>query len=367
MKRFLFFLVLVSVGTLAFAEDLIDQARKDRLLNLHRTFLIANQLNYTKPLLKGVAGAMTTEPTQGVVVEGGTAAEEQLNQAVEPSASPTDPVAGASPSPDTQLPKTAGRFPSLLDNNMIVAFYGSPFSTKMGILGEQTMDETARLVKLKAAEWDAINGDQHVIPAFHLIYATVWADATVGVLSDKVVQQYIDCAAANDMIVILDHQMGKNDPVACVRSMLKWLKYPNVHLAIDPEWKTINPGKEIGSINASDINGAQELIQEYLVKENIQQKKLFIVHQFNWKMIINRELVRSDFDRIDLIHNADGFGPPALKLGTYNYVCLAKNMPVKGFKLFFPKPWKADGFDKPMMSPQQVLDLTPRPVFINYQ
>ena len=223
------------------------------------------------------------------------------------------------------------------------------------------------MVKLKPAEWDALNGDEHVIPAFHLIYGTVWADANVGILSDKVVQQYIDCAARNEMIVVLDHQMGRNDPVACVRSMLKWLKYPNVHLAIDPEWKTDNPGKEIGSVQASDINRAQELIQEYLVKENIEQKKLFVVHQFNWKMITNREQVRSDFDRIDLIHNADGFGSPDLKLGTYNFVSLAKNMPVKGFKLFFPKPWKTEGFVKPMMTPQQVLNLKPRPVFINYQ
>jgi hypothetical protein len=365
MKRFLFLLVPALACNLVFAEGALDQVRKDRLLNLHRSILIANQHVYAPPHLQGVAGSLTTDPAPVVVVEGGTA----------PAESPANPEAVANPdespapaaSPEAVLPKIAGLYPSLLDNNMIVAFYGSPFSTKMGILGEQSMEETVRLVKLKAAEWDAINGDQRVIPAFHLIYGTVWADANVGILSDKIIQQYIDCAARNDMIVVLDHQLGKNDPVECVRSMLKWLKYPNVHLAIDPEWKTINPGKEIGSINAGDINRSQELIQEYLVKEKIEQKKLFIVHQFNWKMIINRELVRSDFDRIDLIHNADGFGSPDLKLGTYKFVSLATNMPVKGFKLFFPKPWKTEGFDKPMMSPEQVLNLNPRPVFINYQ
>jgi hypothetical protein len=372
MKRFLFFLVPVVACVLAHGEGALDQTRKDRLLNLHRTILIANQHVYAVPQIQGVAGSLTTEPAAPIVVEGGVIDGEASPA---PQSSPDDSQSGsgaspspsASPSPDAPLPKTAGRFPSLLDNNIIVAFYGNPFSTKMGILGEQSMDETARLVKLKAAEWDNFNGDEHVVPAFHLIYATVHADAGVGVLSEKVVRQYIECAAANDMIVILDHQLGKYDTVECVRSMLKWLKYPNVHLAIDPEWKTLNPGKEIGSVYASEVNRAQEIIQEYLVKEKIEQKKLFIVHQFNWKQILNREQVRADFDRIDLVHNADGFGSPSLKIGTYKYVSLAKNMPVKGFKLFFPKPWKTEGFDKPLMTPEQVLGLNPRPVFINYQ
>lgn len=351
-KRFLILAcAALALANLA-AETAADAQGRDRLLSLHRSILIGNQKQ----------AAQAKAPVGGLVTEAQPVAAESASG----TAAAAAPAESASSTPDG-LPKTTGPYTSLLDNNMIVAFYGSPFSTKMGILGEQSMEETAKMVKLKAAEWDALNGDLNVIPAFHLIYATVWADGNVGVLSDKVVQQYIDYAAANDMIVILDHQLGKYDPAGCVAGMLRWLKYPNVHLAIDPEWKTTHPGKEIGSINASDVNKSQELIQEYLVKEGIQQKKLFIVHQFNWKMIANREKVRSDFDRIDLIHNADGFGNPELKLATYNYVSLAKNMPVKGFKLFFPKPWKSDGFDKPMMTIEQVLKLTPKPVYINYQ
>lgn len=258
-------------------------------------------------------------------------------------------------------------YPSLLDNNMIVAYYGNPFSTRMGILGEQSIPETANLLKLKSAEYDVLNGEQNVVPAFHLIYATVWEDANVGYLSEAKIKEYVDYAAANDMIVILDHQLGKFDVAASVTRMLPWLKYPNVHLAIDPEWKTVNPGKEIGSIKAEDVNVAQQLIEDYLEKEGIEQKKIFIVHQFNWRMISNREQVRSDFPRVDLIHNADGFGAPALKMDTYNFVANARNMPVKGFKLFYPKAWKSDGFDQPLMTPEQVLSIYPKPVYINYQ
>ncbi len=33
------------------------------------------------------------------------------------------------------------------------------------------------------------------------------------------------------MIVFIDHQIGRFDPVASLRRMLPWLAYPNVHLA----------------------------------------------------------------------------------------------------------------------------------------
>lgn len=256
---------------------------------------------------------------------------------------------------------------SILSNNIVVAYYGHPRSTKMGILGEQSIEETGRLLKAEAARWDAVNGDEGVIPAFHLIYATVWADANVGVLSDEVVKQYVDYAAANNMIVVLDHQLGKYPVEDCMKKMLPWLQYPNVHLAIDPEWKTLNPGKEIGSIYARDVNRAQELMQEYLTGMGAKERRMLIVHQFHYRQILEREQVRDDFDLIDLIHNADGFGSTTLKLDTYRYVAKATNMPVKGFKLFFPKSWKSAGYDKPLMEPAEVLQLKPRPVFINYQ
>jgi len=274
--------------------------------------------------------------------------------------------APALPKAGIQIPKE-GPYPSLLSNNIIVAYYGHPRSSRLGILGEQSLEETAKLLQEKASTFDALNGDQGVIPAFHLIYGTVWADAEIGLLPNDLVKKYIEFAQSKGMIVILDHQLGKYSVEDAVKTMLPWLKYPNVHLAIDPEWKTLNPGKEIGSIRGEDINKAQELIQNYLVSLGEKKRRLFIVHQFNWRMIMDRQVVKDDFDLIDLIHNADGYGSPALKLDTYRFVAQAQNMPVKGFKLFLPKSWKDAGYDKPLLSPQEVLKLDPKPVYINYQ
>ncbi|MCE1207065.1 MAG: hypothetical protein LWX00_06645, partial [Spirochaetia bacterium] len=85
------------------------------------------------------------------------------------------------------------------------------------------------------------------------------------------------------------------------------------------------------------------------------------------KMIQNRSQVRSDFDRVLLIHTADGFGSPSLKKNTYALNAKAENMPIKGFKLFFKSDFPLAGFDNPLMSPAEVLALDPEPGLIIYQ
>jgi hypothetical protein len=257
--------------------------------------------------------------------------------------------------------------PGVIDNADVVAFYGHPLSFYMGILGETSIEEMAEGLREVAEEYDAVNGDRGVVPAFHIIYATAYADANVGVLNSEVLAEYIQFAEDNGFAVILDHQLGKHDVVESVREMLPYLKYPSVHLAIDPEWSTLKPNEVIGSVHASEINEAQQIIQDYLEEEGINQRKMFVVHQFNWVMIEDRPEVRTDFDRVDLVHNADGFGPPRDKHLSWNYNRAATNIPLKGFKLFYPKEWRDGGYDDPLMTPEEVLALEPRPVLIMYQ
>lgn len=257
--------------------------------------------------------------------------------------------------------------PGVIDNADVVAFYGHPLSFYMGILGETSIEEMAEGLREVADEYDEVNGDRRVVPAFHIIYATAYADANVGILDSEVLTEYIQFAEDNGFAVILDHQLGKHDVVESVRQMLPYLKYPSVHLAIDPEWSTSKPNEVIGSVHASEINEAQQIIQDYLEEEGINQRKMFVVHQFNWVMIEDRPEVRTDFDRVDLVHNADGYGPPEDKHQSWEYNRAATNIPLKGFKLFYPKDWRDGGYDDPLMTPEEVLALDPRPVLIMYQ
>ena len=256
---------------------------------------------------------------------------------------------------------------SVLENQMVVAFYGQPSSTRMGILGEQSMTESKKLLDETVKTCQAVSGGKTVLPAFHLIYATCYPDADVGVLAPETVLRYIEFAAQNNMIVILDHQLGRLSIETAMNNLLPWLKYPNVHLAIDPEWKTPNPGVELGTITAADVNKAEQMMDDYLKAENLPGKRMLILHQFHSKMISDRDAVRSDFSRVDLVHHADGFGPPQLKLDTYKFLAGMKNLPVKGFKLFLPKSWKSKGMDIPLLTPAQIMALVPAPVYISYQ
>ena len=340
-------------------------------------------------------GTETEAPETGAVPETGVAAAE--NESPAPATDATDTPADEAPvaqgSADTStttslnaeeapeaMPVSAPvvsepwnygaeppPIPGVIDNSDVVAFYGHPLSFYMGILGETPIEEMADQLRDVAREYDAVNGRRTVAPAFHIIYATAYADANVGVLDSEVLAEYIEFAEENDFVVILDHQLGKHDVVESVRQMLPYLHYDSVHLAIDPEWSTLTPNEVIGSVHAEEINRAQQIIQDYLKEEGIDQRKMFIVHQFNWVMIEDRSLVRSDFERVDLVLNASGFGPPGDKTKTWDYLRAATNIPLKGFKLFYPKDWRDGGYDDPLMTPEEVLALEPRPVLIMYQ
>ena len=259
------------------------------------------------------------------------------------------------------------RFPSVFDRYTVVGYYGNPNSNRMGMLGEHSIAQLAELLQETADLYDAHNDELGVKRAFHLIFATVWPDANLGRLPERQIMEYIDFANENDMIVILDHQIGRFGVEQSFREMLPYLTRGNVHLAIDPEWRTLQPGREIGWVYAEEINRIQEIMQEYLLEQGIFERRMLMVHQFHPKMIQNRDQVRNDFPLVDLLLNADGFGHPALKLSTWRLIAEADNFPLKGFKLFYPKPWKTTGIDAPLMTPEQVMGIVPRPVYINYQ
>jgi len=278
----------------------------------------------------------------------------------------TLPQTVAKPSLQGGFGTLADRIP-LIANNTIVAFYGHPFSQKMGILGLYPKEEIAQRVKTYARYYDDANGPDGAVPAYYIIYGTCWPGGEIGFLKDSVLEDYILYAQTQGMIVFVDHQIGKYSVKESMEKILPFLKYPNVHLAIDPEWRTLTPMKDIGSITAGELNQAQKIMQDYIIANNITGIRMLVVHQFQDKMISNRELVRADLDRVLLIHTADGFGSPAVKRNSYALNSRAGNMPIKGFKLFFKSDFPLAGYDNPILAPSEVMALDPRPSLIIYQ
>ncbi len=256
---------------------------------------------------------------------------------------------------------------SLLQNSDVLAYYGHPNSRNMGILGRYSIEELDKMLTEKAAEYKAVSGGRDIKKAFYIIYGTVWEGAEIGILGHETLMRYIDYGIKNDVLVFIDHQIGKYDPIDSLKKMLPYLHYPNVHLALDPEWRTLKPMVDIGHVTAEEINRAQQVMQDYLIENNLPGERMLVIHQFNYIMIRNREAVRSDFERVRLIHNMDGIGHPGMKRSSYEFNARAANMPLKGFKLFYNLGIPGAGFDNPIMTPQQVYELNPRPVVIMYQ
>jgi hypothetical protein len=255
----------------------------------------------------------------------------------------------------------------LILNNDILAFYGHPDSPNMGILGRYTMEDLKVLLDELAAEYDEVNGSRGVRKAFYLIYGTVQPGGKIGYIAGETLEEYLDFALENDILVFIDHQIGRYDPVDSLKEMLPYLRYPNVHLALDPEWRTTRPMKVIGSVEAGELNRAQEEMSRYIEENEIPGDRILVVHQFDWKMIENRDAVKTGYKQVNLVHCSDGFGSPALKRGTYAYNALAVNMPIKGFKLFYDFNIPGAGSDDPLLDPVEVISLNPRPSLIMYQ
>ena len=258
-------------------------------------------------------------------------------------------------------------FSSLLLNNDILAFYGHPGSRNMGILGRYPMEELNQKLSELAAEYEAESGGRTVLKAFYLIFGTVWPGGDIGIIGEEILKKYINYCLENDILVFIDHQIGRYDPVDSLKRMLSWLKYPNVHLALDPEWRTAKPMEEIGFVTAEELNRAQQIMEDYLVENDLPGERFLVIHQFNWRMIKNREKVESNFSRVRLVHCADGFGAPHLKRSAYAFNAQAENMPIKGFKLFYNSGIPGAGYDHPLMTPREVYGLNPRPYIIMYQ
>ena len=267
----------------------------------------------------------------------------------------------------------------LSGDELIVGYYGRPGVSSLGVLGQYSIEELTPLIQAKADEYDQINGQQEVIPAYHLIYGLAAGDPGRNKeyllpLSNEKLMAYIKAAQSNAFIVIIDTQLGALTPVEAIKPVLKYLKYDNVHLAIDPEFEVnglnIRPGKVIGHISGEEINQVQSAMADYMKENGITENKALVVHQFTQGMVTGKDAVKP-YDKINLIMNLDGHGSPALKITTYNglYTATVASKIPGGFKLFFKE-------DKPsMMTPPQVLGLesvdnekiVEAPRYVNYQ
>jgi len=256
-----------------------------------------------------------------------------------------------------------------LDRHRVVAYYGNPLAPQMGILGEYPPAELIRRLRAQAAAYQALSPERTIVPAIHLIYAVAQEragrDGTYLLrMEDELIDRWVRLTQDEGMLLFLDIQFGKSTIEREFPHVARFLREPNVHLALDPEfaWGPDEfPLVDIGHIDGAVVNRAQDLLQQIVI-ENRLPNKILVIHQFRPDMLKNKASIRPSA-WVETVIDADGFGAPLVKLDQWQRVIRDENVQRPGIKLFYQQDAKSGG----LMSEADVMALTPSPLVIIYQ
>jgi len=260
---------------------------------------------------------------------------------------------------------------ALLPFNRIVAYYGNFYSTQMGVLGQYQPDIMMAKLASTTATWHEADPSTPVIPA--LDYIVVTAQGSAGKdgkyrlrMPDSQIDKALELMSKVNGLVFLDFQVGLSDVKTEVSLYESYLKLPNVELSLDPEFDMeagARPGTQIGTMSASDINWAANYLAN-LVNENKLPPKILVIHRFTQDMVTNYRQI-TPLPQVEVVMDMDGWGSPAKKKNTYQQVIVAEPVQFTGFKLFYKNDLLSPSTG--MLTPAEVLHLSPQPSYIQYQ
>ena len=245
----------------------------------------------------------------------------------------------------------------------VVAFYGAPQSHALGALGIGSPDKAVRRLAKQAKPY--AKKTRPVLLALELLADVANRDpGTDGLYRTRqpssVIRRYLAAARRAKGLLVLDIQPGHADFLTETRHLDRWLREPDVGLALDPEWHTPGavPGTQIGSVTAEDVNAVARHVAAIVRKYRLPQK-LFVVHQFTPDMIAGKERVQQP-PGLAVTMNVDGFGDRPNKISKYHQFTHDGTHFHRGYKLFYEE-------DTNLMTPRSVLALQPRPDFVVYE
>ena len=272
----------------------------------------------------------------------------------------TDPTAANAAAPP-ELPRGGRRiFPA----HTVVAFYGAPQQEELGTLGIGTPAAAGRRLERQARLYR--RSGRSPLPAFELIATIVHASpGEDGDHSQRqtpaTIRRYLRAARARRALLILDVQPGRAPFMREVKAFRRFLREPDVSLALDPEWSMAPgqvPGQQIGSTDAATVNEVSRYLSR-IVRQGDLPQKLLVVHRFTHDMLRDEDRLESH-PGVALTVNVDGFGDRANKIAKYRELTRGRRERHHGFKLFFKE-------DTNLMPPRRVLRLRPRPELIVYE
>lgn len=265
------------------------------------------------------------------------------------------------------VPELPGGGQLVFPGRRMIAMYGHPGVGAMGVLGEQGIDATLDRAASLAATYDGLSPEP-VIPALEVIVTVATASAGEdnqysAVSTVEEIRPWVEAAGEAGTYVVLDLQPGRTDFLTQAKVYEELLLQPHVGLALDPEWR-LKPGQvhlnQVGQVSAAEVNTVVDWLADLTERHNLPQK-LLILHQFQTRMVTDRDTVDLDRDSLAVLVHADGHGAPGMKMDTWD--TLRADLPAGmwlGWKNFYDE-------DSPTFTPAQTMDVRPRPWFVSYQ
>jgi hypothetical protein len=272
-----------------------------------------------------------------------------------------EPAATATPTPPPELPG-GGR--TILPGKRVVAFYGAPQAEELGELGIGSPASAGRRLLKQAGAYEAAG--QPIMPAMELIAVIAAAHpGEDGMYRTRqpasIISRYLRAARRIGAVLILDIQPGRSDFFTETVRLERWLREPDVGLALDPEWRVTDaevPGDVIGRVEPREVNAVSAWLQQLVDRHRLPQK-LFVIHEFTDDMVDETEITQRP--GLATVFNVDGFGGRAIKRAKYR--SFARQTPPHahmGFKLFYRE-------DIQLMKPRNVMRLKPPPSLVVYE
>ena len=303
-------------------------------------------------------GQAATEPPEGASLRPAAPTRAQAERATRLFLRSNPAKANSSGGSGTGGGGGSGR---LFPSHRMVALYGSP-AMPATILGRIGVKRAKRKARQEARRYNSQKTPS--IPAFDLV--AVLATSSPGPdhkyrmrAPNREIKRYVDAARTMGGRVLLDIQPARSTFLREIRALRRWVRKPNVDVALDAEWNLGRhgvPGRDQGSVSARYLNRVSRRLQGIVRSHHLPPKAL-VIHQFQRRSIHRRRAVRQRH-RVDVTLDFDGIGRPREKKAGYERY--SDRDLFNGIMLFYR-------LDTHLMSPRRVLDLRPKPNFVAYQ
>ncbi len=270
------------------------------------------------------------------------------------------------------MPPAASELPrggrELFPRYRLFGYSGYPGAPGQGRLGIGSLDARMNEIEQRGKAW---RGGRTLLPVMELIAVTVHrSPGSDGMYrtrtSEAVIKRWHDAATKHKALLLLNIQPGRADFIDEVKYFEKWLKYPNVGVALDPEWavgKGQTPGRVFGSTTGAELNGVATYLSDLVAANNLPEK-VMLFHQLH-VTIVKKPKDLKQHPGVVLINAVDGIGSPGAKVATFNRVMKTRPSYVHaGFKLFFSEDVQTG---KRLMTAREVLALKPQPEYILFE